>query len=135
LRALLVVVALLLLVAPTVVIFDTGQGPHDPCDSHGDRVSSQVVYLRSNPDHTLYLGDSFSVTLSITIGRNTTGYSISWIYPSVFERSGDAFTVVENETGTFTIEASVSFTGSSLSSVLRLRQPQSSNWKSLFRHN
>ncbi|MDG7016243.1 MAG: hypothetical protein JRM82_02590, partial [Nitrososphaerota archaeon] len=85
----------------------------DPCDTYGDCVSSSIAYVRSNPDHSLYVGDSFSVPLSITTGQNTTGYSVSWSYdPAVFERSGGAFTVAGNDTGAFSIEASVTFTGS-----------------------
>jgi hypothetical protein len=88
---------------------------HDPCDSYGNCVSSTVTYIRANPDHTLYLGDSFSVSLSVTTGQNTSGYSVSWTYDSsVFDRSGDTFTVAGNETGTFSIEASVAFGNSSL---------------------
>ncbi|MDG7011774.1 MAG: hypothetical protein JRN17_01630 [Nitrososphaerota archaeon] len=91
---------------------------HGPCDSYGDCVSSSIVFLRSNPDHTLYVGDSFGVPLSVTTGPNASGYSVSWSYAPVLERSGDTFTVMENETGTFTISASVTFTGPSFSSVL-----------------
>ena len=36
----------------------------------------------------------------------------------MFERSGDTFTVIENETGTFAIVASITFSGPSFSSVL-----------------
>ena len=121
-RASLAVVALFLLVPPTVVVMSAGQRSHDPCDSHGNCVSSSISYIRSNPDGSLYFGDSFSVPLSITTGPNTTGYSVSWFYPPVFERVGDAFTITENETGTFTIVSSVSFVGSSFSTVLTTSQ-------------
>ncbi|HYB75997.1 MAG TPA: hypothetical protein VEC08_03465, partial [Nitrososphaerales archaeon] len=121
-RASLVVFTLLLLAAPTVVIMGTAQRQHDPCDSHGDCVSSSIAHVRSNPDGSLFFGDSFSVPLSITTGPNTTGYSISWSFAPVFERTGDTFTVIENETGTFTIVASINFTGPSFSSVLATSQ-------------
>ncbi|MDG7013241.1 MAG: hypothetical protein JRN11_07260 [Nitrososphaerota archaeon] len=85
---------------------------HDPCDSYGDCVSSSVNYIRSNPGDSLYVGDSFSVPVSITTGQNTTSYSVSWSYPPVFEKSGDTFVVAENQTGTFSVETSVTFTGS-----------------------
>ena len=88
---------------------------HDPCDSYGDCVSSSVTYIRANPDQTLYLGDSFSVQLSVTTGQTSAGYSVSWSYDSsVFDRSGDTFTVTGNRTGTFSIAASVYFANSSL---------------------
>ncbi|MDG7022938.1 MAG: hypothetical protein JRN45_00295 [Nitrososphaerota archaeon] len=108
-----VVVVLLLagLASPSALPF---LHPHvgDPCDGYGDCVSSSVSYVRSNPDHTLYLGDSFVVPLSIMMGPNTTDYSLSWSYDhSVFDRSGDTFSVVGNDTGTFSIEASVTFSG------------------------
>jgi hypothetical protein len=96
---------------------------YDPCDSYGNCLSGSIVYLRSNPDHTLYLGDSFSVPLSITTGPNTTVYSVSWTYDSsVFARSGGTFTVEGNETGAFSIAASVTFTGSAYSSTLTVSQ-------------
>jgi hypothetical protein len=87
---------------------------HDPCDPYGDCVSSSVTYLRSNPNGTLYPGDSFSVRLSVITGPNTTGYSVSWSYDqSVFARSGGAFVVAGNRTGTFSVSASVTFEGNS----------------------
>ena len=96
---------------------------HDPCDSYGNCISSSVIYVRANPDHTLYLGDSFSIPLSITTGSNTTGYSVSWTYdPSVFRRSGDTFTVAGNETGSFSMTAAVAFIGSAFNSTLTVSQ-------------
>jgi hypothetical protein len=51
--------------------------------------------------------------MSITAGPSTTGYSLSWSYDeSVFAKSGDTFIVAGNATGTFTITATVTFTGS-----------------------
>ena len=115
LRILPLLLVLLFLVPAAVVIANSVPGPHDPCDSYGDCVSSSVTYVRANPDQTLYLGDSFSVPLSITSGPNSTGYSVSWSYDSsVFDRSGNTFMVVGNQTGTFSIAASVSFANSSL---------------------
>ena len=99
------------------------QAPQDPCDSYGDCVSNSVVYIRANPNHSLYLGDSFSVPLSVTTGPNTTGYTVSWSYDSlVFTKSGDTFTVAGNETGTFPIAESVTFTGSAFSSTLTVSE-------------
>jgi hypothetical protein len=125
---------LFLLVLPMVVLAPLiayGTATHyiqDPCDRYGDCLSSSVTFIRSNPDHSLYLGDSFSVPFSITLGPNTTGYSVSWSYdPSVFERSGDTFTVAGNETGTFSIVASATFTGSV--TVGNTTQPFSSTLK------
>ena len=92
------------------------------CDSYGDCVSSSVDYIRSNPNHSLYLGDSFSDLLSITTGPNTTRYSVSWSYSPVLVRSGDVFTVVENETGTLTILATIKFIGSTFTSTLNVME-------------
>ncbi len=86
---------------------------HDPCDSYGDCISGSIHYVRSNPDGSLYPGDSFTMPISITPGQNMTGSSLSWSYDqSVFDRSGDSFVVAGNKTGTFPISASVAFTGS-----------------------
>jgi hypothetical protein len=86
---------------------------HDPCDSYGDCVSSSVTYIRANPDHTLYLGDSFQVSVSITAGPNTTSYSLSWSYnQSEFQRAGSAFTVSGSAIGVYSVTASAIFTGS-----------------------
>ena len=105
----------LFLAASALVLGVAHPGLHDPCDSYGDCVSSSVTYIRANPDQTLYLGDSFSVQLSVTTGQNSAGYSVSWSYDSsVFDRSGDTFTVTGNRTGTFSIAASVYFANSSL---------------------
>jgi hypothetical protein len=87
-------------------------GRHDPCDSYGDCVSSSITFLRSNPDNSLYLGDGFKVSASISAGQNSTNYSVAWTFPSVFDKSGDTFVVVENRTGTFSVQLSVTFTGS-----------------------
>jgi hypothetical protein len=111
-----------ILVVLSLIAINPAKSSTDPCDSYGDCVSSSINYLRSNPDSSLCLGDSFSVSLSITTGPNTTGYSVSWSYAPVFERAGDTFTVIENETGTFTVVESITFTGSSFSSILTASQ-------------
>jgi hypothetical protein len=95
----------------------------DPCDSYGNCLAGSIIFLRSNPDHTLYLGDSFSVPLSVTTGPNTTGYAVSWSYDSsVFARSGDTFTVAGNVTGALSIAASVTFAGSAFTSTLTVSE-------------
>ncbi|MDG6899214.1 MAG: hypothetical protein JRM85_01770 [Nitrososphaerota archaeon] len=105
-----VLLVLLVIAIPTFAVALSRSGGVDPCDFQGDCVSSSIVYFRSNPDHTLYLGDAFSVPVSITAGSNTSSYSVSWSYDqSIFEKSGDTFTVVGNETGVFTISAAVAF--------------------------
>ena len=106
-------VLLVLLVLPALMFAVPPGRTQDPCDQFANCVSSSVSYLRANPDHSLYLGDSFSVPLSITTGQNTISYSVSWSYDSsVFERFGDTFSVAGNDTGTFSIEVSVTFSGS-----------------------
>src|SRR5712691_4234954 len=63
---------LLLVVAPPVL---SGLAQHnlaeDPCDAYGDCLSSTIVFIRSNTDHTLYLGDSFAIPISVSIGAST----------------------------------------------------------------
>ncbi len=105
----------MIVLAPAFTFASPHHSASDPCDAYGDCISTSMTYLRSNPDHTLYLGDSFSISLSVKTGPNTTGYSTSWSFDtSVFERSGGTFTVAGNTTGTFTITATVTFTGSML---------------------
>ncbi|MDG7006635.1 MAG: hypothetical protein JRN06_00155 [Nitrososphaerota archaeon] len=112
------IVACIVIVALSVTLVSahemaSGPGPNDPCDSYGDCISSSISYIRSNPDGSFYPGDSFKVPVSITSGPNTTTYSLSWSYESsVFRRSGDAFAVAGNKTGTFPITVSVTFAGS-----------------------
>lgn len=89
------------------------QAPQDPCDSYGDCVSSSINYIRANPDHTLYLGDSFQISVSITTGLNTTGHSLSWSYDqSEFRRTGDSFNVSGSAIGVYPVSASATFVGS-----------------------
>ena len=114
---------LLLIPISLIAVVPPSHLAQDPCDSRGDCVSSSITYVRSNPDGSLYLGDSFSVLVSIITGPNTTGYSVSWSYDqAVFERSGNTFVVVGNTTGTFSVAASVTFAGSSFSSTLTTSQ-------------
>ena len=92
----------------------TRSAPYDPCDSSGDCISGSIQYIRSNPDGSLYPGDSFAFPVSVKLGQNTTVSSLSWSYDrSVFDRSGDSFVVAGNATGTFPISASVTFAGTS----------------------
>ncbi|MDG6920941.1 MAG: hypothetical protein JRN59_05370 [Nitrososphaerota archaeon] len=89
------------------------QAPQDPCDSYGDCVSSSISYIRANPDHTLYLGDSFQISVSITTGPNTTSHSLSWSYDqSEFRRTGDSFNVSGSAIGVYSVTASATFVGS-----------------------
>ncbi len=66
----------------TIQIYSTRQTLADPCDNYGDCVSSSITYIRSNPDHTLYLGDEFTVSLSVVPGSGSascgSGCSESW---------------------------------------------------------
>src|SRR5712691_10919547 len=113
LKTFLTLVLLLVIAPPVLSGLAQHNGAEDPCDAYGDCLSSTIVFIRSNPDHTLYLGDSFAIPLSVSIGANTSGYQTSWSFdPSVFDRTGTTFTVTGNRTGTFTITASVTFTGS-----------------------
>lgn len=112
-RALLVFLLCIAVADSLIGIGVARSGPHDPCDSYGDCISSSISYMRTNPGGSLFVGDSFSIPLSVTAGPNTTSYSVSWSFDrSVFDRSGDSFTVAGNKTGTFTISATVTFAGS-----------------------
>jgi hypothetical protein len=83
----------------------------DPCDNFGNCLSASLTYLRSNPDGTLYPGDSFTIKPLITTGPNTINYTVYWSYDSAaFTKSGDMFTVTGNETGSFTIDITAVFT-------------------------
>ncbi|MDE1853244.1 MAG: hypothetical protein KGI38_05805 [Thaumarchaeota archaeon] len=111
-RTLLVFLLCMVVADSLIGIGVARSGTHDPCDSYGDCVSSSVNYIRSNPDGSLYVGDSFSIPLSVTKGPNTTSYSVSWSFDrSVFDRSGDSFTVAGNKTGNFAVSATVTFAG------------------------
>ncbi len=85
----------------------------DPCDSYGDCISSSLAYTRSNPDATLYLGDSFTVSPWVSsLGQNTSSYSFSWSYDSgVFESLGSgAFQLIANVSGTYSVTVTADFT-------------------------
>ena len=70
-RILPLLVAFLFLAFTAVMIGPPHPGTHDPCDPYGNCVSSSVNDIRSNPDGSLYVGDSFSVPVSVTSGQNT----------------------------------------------------------------
>ena len=113
-RALLVLLLCIVVADSLIGIGVAGSRPHDPCDSYGDCISGSIHYIRSNPDSTLYPGDSFTFPISVTPGQNTTVASLSWSYDrSVFDRSGVSFLVAGNVTGTFPISASVTFAANS----------------------
>jgi hypothetical protein len=84
----------------------------DPCDGYGNCLGSSISYLRSNPDRSLYLGDSFIVTPFVSLGPNTTSYSLSWSYDSAVLMSlgGGSFQVIANVSGTYSVTITASFT-------------------------
>ena len=89
------------------------QTSQDPCDSYGDCVSSSISYISANSDHTLYLGDSFQISVSITTGPNTTTHSLSWSYDQTeFRRTGSSFNVSGSAIGVYSVTASATFVGS-----------------------
>ena len=113
-RALLILLLCVVVADSLIGIGVARSGPRDPCDSYGDCISGSIHYVRSNPDSTLYPGDSFTFPVSTAPGQNATVASLSWSYDrSVFDRSGDSFVVAGNGTGTFPIAVSVTFTGNS----------------------
>jgi hypothetical protein len=94
----------------------------DPCDSYGNCLSSTIVYLSSNPDHTLFIGDSFAILLNITAGQETSGVTVSWSYnqsalSASIGSTNATFTVRQGAAeGRYTITASVTFFGYTYSS-------------------
>jgi hypothetical protein len=87
----------------------------DPCDGYGDCLSASIAYLRGNPDNSLYLGDSFGITLSISYGPNTVSSQTAWSYDtSAFaaniSSSQASFRTIINASATYTIAATVTFT-------------------------
>lgn len=108
----------LLLVALSVasgVMLQQRGATGDPCDGYGDCLSASIAYLRANPDNSLYLGDSFQVTLAISNGPNTVSSQTTWSYDtgalaaSTSSSQADFRTLV-NASSSYTISASVTFT-------------------------
>jgi hypothetical protein len=68
--------------------------------------------VRSNPDGTLYLGDEFVVSPFVSLGPNTTSYSLSWSYDGgvLSAVGGGEFQVVANVSGTYWVTVTASFT-------------------------
>jgi len=108
--ALFVLAAVHLLVFPTQSAAST-----DPCDGYGDCISPSLTYLRANPDDSLYLGDGFQISLSISFGPNTVSSQTTWAYDSAAFAANTTstrgeFKTLVNDSFTYTIAASVSFT-------------------------
>jgi hypothetical protein len=87
-------------------------GASDPCDTYGNCISSSISYVRSNPDQSLYLGDEFAVAPSVSLGVNTTSYSLSWSYDGavLFDLGGGLFQVVGNVSGIYSVTMTATFT-------------------------
>jgi hypothetical protein len=84
----------------------------DPCDGYGNCISSSISYIRSNPDFSLYLGDEFVISPSVSIGLNTSSYSLSWSYDGSVLRdvSGGLFQVIGNVSGIYSVTVTATFT-------------------------
>jgi len=87
-------------------------GANDPCDTYGNCISSSISYVRSNPDQSLYLGDEFAVAPSVSLGVNTTSYSLSWSYDGavLFDLGDGLFQVVGNVSGIYSVTVTATFT-------------------------
>jgi hypothetical protein len=105
--AFLIVAALPLIVHPAA-----SRVPGDPCDGYGNCISSTIAYVRSNPDDSLYLGDEFVVTPSVSLGPHTVSYSLSWFYDSAVLAAlgGGLFQDAGNATGTYSVTITANFT-------------------------
>jgi hypothetical protein len=103
---------LVLAVLPLIIISANSPAPSDPCDGYGNCISSSISYVRSNPDNSLYLGDEFAMTPSVSLGPNTVYFSISWSYDSsVFvSLGGGLFRDVGNFSGTYLVTVTAAFT-------------------------
>jgi len=108
--------ALFVLAALHLFIFPTqSAAPSDPCDGYGDCLSSSLAYLRANPDNSLYLGDSFQISLGISYGPNTVSSHTTWAYDTAAFSANATSTQAEfrtlvNASSTYTVAASVTFT-------------------------
>ncbi len=104
-----------LLAALTALAASQPTTSSDPCDGYGDCLSSSLAYLRANPDNSLYLGDSFRISLDILYGPNTVGSQTVWAYDtaafSANTTSSQAeFRTLVNSSSAYTVTASVNFT-------------------------
>lgn len=108
--ALFVLTALHLLVFPA-----QSAASSDPCDGYRDCLSSSLAYLRANPDNSLYLGDSFQISLGISYGPNAVSSQTTWAYDTAAFSANATSTQAEfrtlvNDSSTHTVAASVAFT-------------------------
>ena len=109
-KAVIVVSAVLILTIVPVLM--TLRALSDPCDGYGDCLSSSLGYIRANPEDSLYLGDSFRISLGISFGPNTVSSQTSWTYDSAMfsantSSSQAEFRVLANTSSTQTLTASV----------------------------
>ena len=105
----------LLFAALTALAASQTTASSDPCEGYGDCLSASLTYLRANPDNSLYLGDSFQISLAISYGPNTVGSQTSWAYDtaafSANTTSSQAeFRTLVNGSSAYAISASVTFT-------------------------
>ena len=101
----IIAVVVLVFALASVVLAPSPNNSSDPCDGYGNCISSSVSYIRANPDGSLYLGDEFAVTPSVSLGPNTTSYSYSWSYDGAVlaAQGGWLLQVVANAGGAATI--------------------------------
>ncbi|MDA4135040.1 MAG: hypothetical protein OK441_05675, partial [Thaumarchaeota archaeon] len=114
-RTAIVVSVALLFAALTALAASQTTASSDPCEGYGDCLSASLTYLRANPDNSLYLGDSFQISLAISYGPNTVGSQTSWAYDtaafSANTTSSQAeFRTLVNGSSAYAISASVTFT-------------------------
>jgi hypothetical protein len=110
----LALVLLVVLACCVLSIFvPPGHGSNgDPCDGYGNCISSSIGYIRSNPDHSLYLGDEFTMSPFVSIGPNTTSYLLSWSYDGLvlMDIGGGLFQVIANISGIYSVTVTATFT-------------------------
>jgi hypothetical protein len=107
------VVLLLAVLSALAALQSTASG--DPCDGYGDCLSSSLAFLRANPDNSLYLGDSFRISLGISYGPNTVSSQTTWAYDAAAFSANTTSTHAEfrtlvNDSSTYAMATSVTFT-------------------------
>ena len=110
-------IGFLLLLSLILICFSPSQfgvkpSTGDPCDGYRDCLESSITFLPSNPDQSLYLGDSFVITPFISPGPNTTADSVSWSYDGgvLASMGGGRFQVIANVSGSYSVAVTASFT-------------------------
>src|SRR5205809_891069 len=107
-----IIMVLICSAIPLLFSHQAGNDNSDPCDRYGNCLGSSIAYTRSNPDESLYLGDSFTLTPWVSVGPSTTSYSLSWSYDGavLMALGGGAFQLIVDVSGTYSVSVRATFT-------------------------